>query len=114
MTLVGPMRHVVQIQQRVATQEATGEPLAAWEVVGTRRCEVIETPGREVFSAKERSGRIPTVFKLRHPRDDFEILPQMRAVVDGKLYDILSASDPDGLRVDIVLTCEQLIGEPTS
>jgi SPP1 family predicted phage head-tail adaptor len=111
---IGPKREVIQLQQRSSIQGADGEPLATWEVVLTRRAEKLQLPGSEIYSGYERSGRIPTVFKIRHPRSDLNVVPRMRVICEGKLFDIISATDPDGTKVDMFLTCEELVEEPTS
>jgi len=110
----GPMRQVIIIEQRTSNLAGAVEPQVVWLHVATRRAEKVQTPGREVFSAAERSGRVPTVFRIRHPRADFDVLPQMRITHDGKLYNLLAASDPDGLKVDLILTCDELVNEPTT
>ena len=111
----GAMRQAISIVARATTQEGTGELTATWSpVVTNRRAQVTQTPGRELFTGQERAAFVPTVIRIRHPRADFTVLPQMRVVFDGRLFDIKSVSDPDGLKVDLVLTCEERVNEPTS
>ena len=111
---IGALRQVIAIEQRDDSKDETGEPLVKWNLVATRRAEKLQTPGTEIYAAEERAGRIPTVFRIRHPRSDFAVLPKMRVTHDGKLYDIKSAHDPDGRKVELLLTCLELVGEPTT
>jgi SPP1 family predicted phage head-tail adaptor len=109
---LGAMRKQIRIEERTTTQDAAGEQVFVWNLVGSPRAEKIQTPGREVWSAAERNARVPTVFRIRHPRTDYTVKPQMRVTCDGVLFDILSAHDPDGMKVDLVLTCNELVNEP--
>ena len=110
----GTMRHQVRIEKRTQAPDAAGELQTGWVLVAQRRAEKLSTPGREVWTAAQRAARVPTIFKLRHPRTDFEVLPQMRLTCDGKLYDIISAHDPDGRQVDLLVTCDELVNEPSA
>ena len=106
------MRDVVRIEKRVQTQDANGEESTTWNLVCERYAENLPYPGREVWSGKERHGRVPTVFKMRYPKD-FVVVPQMRLTCKGRLYDIISAIDVEGRETDLLLSCDELIGEPT-
>jgi SPP1 family predicted phage head-tail adaptor len=110
---LGAMRTLIRIEKKTEQQDAAGEPRFAWSLVGSPRAEKLQAPGREVWSAAERSGRVPTIFKIRHPRSDYTVKPQMRLTCDGVLYDIVSTYDPDGRKIDLLITCEELVNEPT-
>ncbi len=103
----GTMRHQVRIEQRSTTRDAAGEPLDSWSLFVERRAELMRTPGREIFD-QGRNGRVPTVFKLRFIEG---IQPKMRLLSGGKVYDIISAIDPDGHRAETVVTTEELVEE---
>ena len=109
---LGEMRHVVRIEQRSTAQSSSGDPLLSWSPFASRRrAAIMATPGREFFASAERQGRIPTVFQLRYLAG---VTPAMRLIRerDGVdvVYKILSAIDPDQLRVELVITCEELVG----
>lgn len=107
---IGAKRHIITIQSRTNSQGSTGEVVRVWTDVLTRRAEFVEVPGREVWSSAERHARVPVVFKIRFPRE-VEVEPKMRLIHNSKVYDIVSAIDPDGLKVDMVITTELLVGE---
>jgi SPP1 family predicted phage head-tail adaptor len=110
---VGKMRYEVRIEKPSTAPDPAGEPIGSWVlVVDKRRAELMATPGREFYSAAERQARVPTMFKIRHPRSDFTVEPQMRLVFKGRWFDILSAVDPDGLEVELVISTEERVGEP--
>lgn len=111
-TNAGAMRDVVRIEQRSSSQDNAGEQVAIWSLVCERRAEKLPYPGSEVWSSKERVARIPTLFKMRWPKE-VTVLPQMRLICKGRLYNIISAVDVDGRAVDLLLSCEELVSEPT-
>lgn len=103
MIRAGEMRHRVRIEQRSGVQDASGEPNLTWSTFAERFASMKATPGTEVFSSEKRSGRVPTVFQLRYLAG---VKPQMRLthIKTGQVFDILSASDPDGKRAELVIT----------
>lgn len=107
----GKMRKQVRIEQRTTQPDAAGEPQVIWSLLCTARAQIERAAGAEVWSGNERSGRVPTVFTTRF-RADVTVLPKMRLTCDGVLYDIKSAIDPDGMRAELELTCEELVEEP--
>lgn len=109
---IGAMRQVVRIVQRRQNQDSTGEESPFWDLVCQRRAEKLPSPGTEVLSSQERSGRVPTVFRMRWPA--VAIRPQMRLTCSGALFNIISAVDVDGRKTELLLSCEELVGEPTS
>ena len=110
-TDAGSMREVIRIEVRATVQDENGEEAPSWNLVAERRAQKLATPGSEVWSSKERSARIPTIFKMRFPKT-FEVLPQMRVVHRDHVYNIISAIDSDGRSVNLLLTCEELVNEP--
>ena len=105
------MRKIIRVEQKTSTPDAAGEAQFSWSLVCQRHAAVDRANGRELFSANQRSARVPSVFVTRFPRD-LTVLPQMRLTCDGILYDILSAYDPDGYRDILRIVCEQLVNEP--
>lgn len=110
MTAAGELRQVIEIQARTKIRDDAGEPRDVWGVVARRRAEKTSTPGGENFTANQRVARVPTVFRIRYPRD-FAIIPAMRVIHLGVTYDIQSVVDRDGRRVDMFLTCLELVEE---
>jgi head-tail adaptor len=104
----GKMRHVVRIEQRATTQDASGEPALTWTLFASRRAAIVRTPGREIWSSEERQGRVPTLFRLRFLEG---VLPAMRVIHGDKVFNILSAIDPDGMRAELVLNTEEHVEE---
>lgn len=104
----GPMRHRVVIQRRATGTDAAGGVRDAWEEFASRRASVDRAAGSEVWASAQRSGRVPTVFRLRYLDG---VTPAMRLLVGGRAYNILSAVDQEGRRAELVITAEELVGE---
>lgn len=105
---LGEMRHEVIIERRTSEQDTAGEQLDQWILVARRRAQLVATAGRELQAAQQQVGRVPVLFKLRYL---FGVLPSMRLTCSGVLYDIKSAVDPDGRRAELLVTCEERVGE---
>lgn len=109
MVNAGALRHQVRIEKQSTSRDAAGQPLEQWTLFALRRAAIQRTPGSEIFAAQERNGRVPTVFRLRWVDG---VLPAMRLLFGGKVYDIQSATDPDGLKDELVISALELVEEP--
>jgi len=104
----GEMRHQVRIEVRSASQDAAGEQVVSWLEFATQRAAVERSPGSEVWSSAQRSGRVPTVFRLRFVAN---VTPAMRIVWNGRVYNLLSVVDQKGLGEELLITAEEQVGE---
>lgn len=107
MIRAGEMRHQVVIERRSDTQSSSGEQTQDWLLVATRRAAMQRVTGQELWTAQQQAARVPTTFRLRWLDG---VLPAMRLSCEGKVYDIKSAIDPDGLRNELVITALELVG----
>lgn len=110
MTATGPMREVVHLQAQSTAQDAAGQRVVVWGTVASRRAQVTQEPGAEPVASPGRVARVPTTFRIRYPRT-LDVTPAMRLVHRNRVFNVVSAADPDGRRVDMLLTCEELVGE---
>jgi SPP1 family predicted phage head-tail adaptor len=106
MMRAGSMRHQIQLQTRSTTQDAVGEPANTWTDFAVVRASIDRTPGREVFSSAERNARVPTVFRIRYIAG---VLPSMRILFGGKVYNITSAIDQTGIKEELMISAEELV-----
>lgn len=104
----GEARHQISIQSRSTVQDAAGEPANTWTEYASRRASIQRTPGKEAFAAAQDNGRIPVVFRLRWLDG---VTPAMRVVFDSKVFDIRSIVDVDGRKAELMLTCDERVGE---
>lgn len=113
MVRAGQMRFVVRVERRTTAANETGELLRQWVLVAERRCGIERAPGSEVWASAGRNMRVPAVLKLRYEQiiiDSFSI-GETRALLGGKVYDVLSCADPDGLRTELVMTTKEHVEE---
>jgi SPP1 family predicted phage head-tail adaptor len=102
------MRHRVTLQQRSEVLDTAGGVRDAWVDYAQRWASMDRAAGREVWASAQRSGRVPAVFRLRYLAG---VVPGMRLVFDGRLYNVLSAVDQAGRREELVITAEELVEE---
>jgi SPP1 family predicted phage head-tail adaptor len=102
------MRHRVTLQQRAQEVDEAGGVRHVWATVAVRWASVDRAAGSEVWASAQRSGRVPTVFRLRYMPG---VTPGMRVLFDGRVYNVLSAVDQAGRREELTLTAEELVEE---
>ncbi len=101
----------ITIEERAATQDAAGEPATTWDTFADRWASIERTPGSEVWASAQRSGRVPTVFRLRYLEG---VKPAMRVVLGTSVFDIRSVVRPSGRAPDMLLVCEERVEESAS
>jgi head-tail adaptor len=102
----GELRHRIRIEQRSAAQDAAGEPELAWALVAERWASLERTPGSEVWASAQRNGRVPVVFRLRHLAG---VVPAMRVVHAGRVFDIRSVVSPRGVADELLLVTDEIV-----
>jgi SPP1 family predicted phage head-tail adaptor len=107
----GKMRFRVSIEQRTDVQGASGEQLDTWNLFASRRAARVAMTGTEQFAAQQQFGRVPTIFTVRYIDG---VLPSMRLREGVKLYEIVSAVDPDGTKEKLTITTLERVGEVAS
>lgn len=104
----GPMRHVILIEEQSSALDPFGQQVLVWTTFVRCRAAVQRVPGREVFEAAHRAARVPVVFRIRYRTG---VAPKMRVTYDGRRHNVTSVTDPDGLKEQMVLVAEELVGE---
>lgn len=108
----GELREVIEIIRPSLVQDETGQRVDGWELVSSARAAKLATEGGEtVASGQQTVARVPTQFRMRFPKA-YEVDPRMRIVHRQKLYQVVSVLEADGRRAELVVTCEELTGEP--
>ena len=102
------MRHRVTIQRRATGTDAAGGVLNSWEDFASRLASIDRAVGSEVWASAQRSGRVPTVFRLRYLEG---VTPAMRLLFGGQAYNITSVVDQEGRKAELVITAEELVEE---
>lgn len=104
----GQARHRIRIEVRTTSQDTAGEQFTSWSTFATVWAELQKSPGREILASAQEQGRVPTLFRIRYLAG---VSPGMRVVHDTKVYDIISAPDPDGRKAEMLLTTEERVDE---
>jgi SPP1 family predicted phage head-tail adaptor len=104
----GKMRFRVVIQRPSDVQGDSGQPVDQWIVFASRRAMKELTAGSEHMVPQEQIARVPVLWKLRFLRG---VTPKMRLLSDGKVYEILSAIDPDGMLNELHISSLERVGE---
>lgn len=103
----GRLRHRVVLQEKgTVSQNEFGAEVITWTAVATVWASVEPLRGREFIQAKQEQAAIDTRIRLRH-RDG--ITPVMRAVWNGRVYDILSVIRPEERQREIHLMCREVL-----
>jgi SPP1 family predicted phage head-tail adaptor len=102
------MRFRIAIEQRTQVQGSSGEPLDTWNLFASRRAAKVALTGTEQWAAQQQYGRVPTIFSTRYIDG---VLPSMRLLEGEKVFEIVSAVDPDGTKTEMTITTLERVGE---
>lgn len=83
-----------------------GGVVETWIDVATVRASKAHQTSREFFSAQKVNAETTDLFIIRYR---VGITSKMRVSFDGKIYDIIGASDPDGRRREIHISCKEVV-----
>lgn len=97
----GTLRHVLMLQNYAETQDEIGQPVQAWTDFAAVRADVRFLSGLEVVKADASVATTKASIRIRYLPG---VVPAMRAVYDGKNYNITAVlADPTGRRyLDLV------------
>lgn len=97
----GPMRHRVLLQSYTEVQDETGSPVETWADVATVWADVRFRSGLEAVKSDAPVNVTSASIRI-HYREG--VVPTMRAIHDGRTYDIVSVlADPTGRKyLDLV------------
>lgn len=91
----GTLKHRVLFEQLSTgspTQNAGGEIESSWAAFKTLWASVSPLKGRELVAAQQISAEVTGVIKIRY---NALVTASMRAVFEGRVYDILAVIDPE-------------------
>jgi len=87
---IGRMDRRIQLQVKVETQDASGEPIESWNALDTVWAEAIPLRGTERFASQQTAAEADTRFKIRYRSD---VTVENRIVFDGDNYDITAVME---------------------
>ena len=105
----GRLRHVITIQQRTLAQDAGGALAPNWVDLATVRAEMRSPAGLERVQAgmDQTVATVTHQARIRARQGDFT--PAMRVVWKGRIFQIVSVTDPDNLGVQQMLDCFEVV-----
>ncbi len=104
----GKLKQRVQFQQQTSQQDTAGQPLNVWTLFAERYASVEPLTGREMYASMERVGRVETRFRIRYTPG---IVPKMRIVWLGRVFDITYVAQQNGEPVEQIIMAQELVGE---
>lgn len=109
MIRAGEMRHRLSIQEQTFVPDAAGQPEEAWALHAEVWGAVEPLLGNEFVASLQRQDRLPTRFRMRFLEG---VVPRMRIVFDGRLFDILTVQVPAGIKHEMIVLAEEQVEVP--
>lgn len=104
----GDLIHRVVVQDTVRTDDGAGGHVLSFVGRATVSARVMGSGGREVMEAKKLNPTVTHVVRMRW-RSDVDATKRLLFV--GRALNILAAHDPDGMRTELVLQCEEVVAQ---
>lgn len=99
----GKLRHQITIERFTSGQDEFGQPIEAWETVGTVAAAVEPLKGREFIAAQAAQSEVTTRIRLRYLAG---ITAADRITHGGTVYNVLSIIDKDMRNIELELMCK--------
>lgn len=90
---IGKLRHKMSLQQQVLTPDGGGGFTASWQEVAEIYADIAELTGGESLDAGQLAAVTPCRITILYRGD---VTPAQRLATGSRIYDIVSARDPDG------------------
>lgn len=104
MMRTGTLRHRVELQERVDTQDGTGQAVPTWRTYATVWAAIEPLSGRELIAAKQAQSQATTKMRLRFVDG---VGTTDRAVFGSRTYAINSVINPDERNRELHLMCTE-------
>jgi SPP1 family predicted phage head-tail adaptor len=108
MIRAGDLNCRVQLQEATETQDGYGAVVKGWATTATPWGEVKDLSGREFFAAQQENAEVTTRIRMRYRAG---VMPKMRAIANGRTFDILAVLDPEGRKRELHLMCKEVVEE---
>ena len=100
---------MIEVQARSESRMASGDPVEVWTLFATVHASVEPLLGKEYFASEQREALVNTRFRIRYLAG---LLPKMRIVWDSRWYDIISVAMVNGIKFEMVVMANELVGYP--
>lgn len=102
---IGSLRHRVTLQQKTVTEDDLKQQSEVWSDITTEWARIEPLSGMEYFAAKQINVDISVRITIRYRPG---IISDLRAVFDGRIFEVLSVINPDERCESLVLMCKEV------
>jgi SPP1 family predicted phage head-tail adaptor len=102
----GKLNRRVSIQSRTVTYNAFNEEVETWAHSFYVWAQVVTTGGGEFYAAQRLNSEVSAVFNVRYDKD---ITIYHRINYGGRIFDILSVNDVDGMRKVLQIAAKEVL-----
>lgn len=105
---IAKLRHRVTLQSKEFSKDEEGTPTETWIDVATVWASVEPLRGREYFAAATVNAENTVRIRMRYRRG---VTPDMRALYDGRVFEIQSVIDVNEMHREIHLMTQEVVGD---
>jgi SPP1 family predicted phage head-tail adaptor len=102
---IGSLRHRVALQQKTIAEDNLMQQSEIWTEIATVWACIEPLSGREYFAAKQINAEISVRITIRYLPG---IKTDIRAVLDGRIFEVLAVINPEERRKALILMCKEL------
>lgn len=103
---IGSLRHKVTLQQKTIAEDAIKQQSEAWTDIATVWAAIEPLSGREYFAARQENAEVMVKITIRYRKD---ATLDMRAVSEGRVFDVLSVINPGERNISLTLMCKEAL-----
>ena len=97
----GKLRHIIEIQEPTRVQDSTGDPIATWATIATRRASIAPLSGRELTNALQVSAEVTHKITIRG--QGLSVSPTYRILFGERIFEIVSSLNTEEKGLEIIL-----------
>lgn len=101
----GKLRHRATLDHKTVSLDSYGAETVTWANFANVWASVEDLAGRELWAAQAEQGEVTTKVIIRYRSD---IVMTDRVTANGRTFDIIGISDPDGRETHLLLYCREL------
>ena len=101
----GKLRHRVTVEGLTETQDASGDVVKSYTVLGSVWAAIEPLSGREYFQAQQVVSEATSRIRLRYLPG---VVPSSRVLFGSRVFDVLHVANPEERNVELLLLCKEL------
>ncbi|MGI5892088.1 MAG: phage head closure protein [Bacillota bacterium] len=102
---IGDLRHRVTLQQKTVIEDDLKQHTENWTDIATVWARIEPLSGREYFAARQENTEVTTRITIRYLPG---ITTDSRVVFGGRVFEVLSAIDPEERCESLILMCNEV------